>query len=209
MVMMADAPRPQIQSQLDALPVFAVANEEGKPLQYQVDGKPMAIFYADVDVAKDELEKAKEQHPDLNCDVIPVGLGAAYRMSCEGTASLVPSVTDLRACGMPEGLSAMGQELPLFACMEMHQQTEEGATVLPLYMSHADCEAAVTQAREAAGDPDLEVVGLSLPGVVEHLTGIADDTPTFAFVAPTSSTEHVSSYVGQGVYYRLVDEEES
>ena len=81
---------------------------------------------------------------------------------------------------------------------------------LDFWMSFKDCETAVMQAREASGDDGLEVVPLSLPSVVEHLASIADGaegTP-FEFIAPSSSTEHISSYVGNGVYARLVDEEE-
>eukprot|EP00316_Scyphosphaera_apsteinii_P013265 CAMPEP_0119330974 /NCGR_PEP_ID=MMETSP1333-20130426/79433_1 /TAXON_ID=418940 /ORGANISM="Scyphosphaera apsteinii, Strain RCC1455" /LENGTH=209 /DNA_ID=CAMNT_0007340461 /DNA_START=94 /DNA_END=723 /DNA_ORIENTATION=+ len=197
---------PPLRRLLDALPVFTVANEEKKPLQYEVDGQPMAIFYADVLAAKNELEAARHQHPDLNCDLIPVGLGAAYTLSCVGKASLVPSITELTAAGMPAGMPAVGQELPLFACMEMSRETEEGGTVLPLFMSFEDCEAAVKQAREADGDgSDLEIVGLSLPSVVEHLSSIADDRPTFTFVAPTRSTDHIREYVGNGVYARVVE----
>ena len=39
-----------------------------------------------------------------------------------------------------------GQELPLFACMELTRDGSEGAPKVPLFMSHADCAAAVAQA---------------------------------------------------------------
>ena len=44
-------------------------------------------------------------------------------------------------------------------------------------------------------------------GRSDHLSSAADGTPPFDFVAPSSSTEHLSSYIGKGVYYRVVDEE--
>ena len=199
---------PSIQSELDTLPVFTVANKDEKPLQYEVNGQPMAIFYADVEAAKSALEAATGQNPDLGCDLIPVGLGAAYGLSCDGKATMVPGVTELTAAGMPAGVSPVGQELPLFACMEMKRETEEGDTVLPLFMSFGDCEAAVKEAREAAENPQLEIVPLGLASIIEHLATIEDDKPAFSFIAPTTSTKHISSYVGSGVYARVVEEEE-
>jgi hypothetical protein len=208
----SDTPNwPEIQRSLDAVPVFTVANEDGKPLQYEVGGQPMAMFYADVLAAKTELEAASGQYPDLKCDLIPVGLGAAYKLACDGQASLVPGVAELKTAGMPEGMSAIGQELPLFACMQMRRQTEEGGTIVPLFLSFDDCDAAVKEVREAAEaeNADLEIIGLSLPSVVEHLASIADGKPEFAFVAPTSSTHHINSYVGsvdgKSVYARVID----
>ena len=37
---------PQLQGILDKIPVFTIANSEGKPLQYQVNERTMAIFLA-------------------------------------------------------------------------------------------------------------------------------------------------------------------
>ena len=56
---------PPLQKALDALPVFTVANEEGKPLQYEVNGEKVAVFYADVAQAKGELEEAPEEFAAL------------------------------------------------------------------------------------------------------------------------------------------------
>ena len=196
---------PKIQSLLDdALPVFTVANSEGKPLQFQVGGEPMAIFYADVDAAKSATETASAQ---IDCDMVPVGLGAAYSMACEGKATVVPGVAELTAAGMPAGVSPVGQELPLYACLQMSKETEAGDSVMPVFMSVQDCEAALKDAREA--DPGLEIVPLSLPGIVKHLSALEDDKPAFEFVAPASSREHIKTCVGfvdgQFVYARLVD----
>ena len=186
---------PPLQSMLDALPVFAVANEEGQPVQYTLDGQAKALFYADVSEA---AATAKDQFPELKCDLLPIGLGAAYLLSCEGKAALVPGATELTASGMPAGMSAVGQELPFFACTEMAQETAAGNAVLPLFMSYNDCQAAVKQARNADGDAiPLEIIGLSLPSVVEQLSSMADDgsPPAFAFIAPSRSIEHIRENV--------------
>ena len=89
-----------LSAQLDQLPVFTVANAEGQPLQYEIDGKPKALFYADIEAAKKELEAAQGMYPDIGCDLIPVGVGSAYKLSCEGKAELLPSVATLRCAAL-------------------------------------------------------------------------------------------------------------
>ena len=67
---------------LDRLPVWTVSNEQGQPLQYQSteDGRPLALFYSCVDAARDELESARKEHPTLGLDIVPMGLGEAFRL---------------------------------------------------------------------------------------------------------------------------------
>ena len=80
----------KVQGMLDAYPVFTLANENEKTLQYEVNGQPKAMFYADVDVAKDQLKAAKA-NPELKCDIQPFGLGAALALplrACSRRASL-------------------------------------------------------------------------------------------------------------------------
>lgn len=184
-----------LATQLDRLPVFTVANAEGQPLQYEIDGTPTALFYADVDAAKAELTNAVKEFPELNCDLIPVGVGSAYKLTCEGKAILLPSVADLTAAGAPAGVSAMGQPLPLFACMEMSQEIN-GSPVLPLFMAWSDCAAAVSQATSLdSPDEKLEIVGLSLPSVVERLMGVESESTAFTFIPPSASAKHINEYL--------------
>jgi hypothetical protein len=201
---------PQLQANLDKLPMFTVANQEGKPLQYEVGEKPLAVFYADVDAAKIELAQSLSQFPDLGCDLIPVGLGSAYKLTCEGKAMIVPGLADLVAAGAPEGAEPMGQELPLFACMDMSQAGKNGP-VLPLFVSHADCAAAVEQATAAESPEEpLEISCLSLPSVVERLASLAmPGTGGFEFMAPDKTLQHIAGYLGQGVYWKEVDDEKA
>lgn len=195
-----------LQAVLDKLPVFSVANSEGQPLQYQVGQKSLALFYADVEAAKAQLTAAQDQNPELmkGCDLVPVGLGNAFKLSCDGKAMIVPGLAELRAAGAPEDAQPLGQELPLFACMEMSREGDEAALqegpVVPLFMSHADCAAAVAEAT----DVSVDISGLSLASVVEQLSG---SSGAFSFVAPSASLQHVHSYVGQGVYWRPADQE--
>lgn len=193
---------PELETELNRLPVFTVANQEGQPLQYEVAGQPMALFYADLEAAKKELETAKSQFPELECDLIPFGVGSAYKLTCEGSAALLPSVADLTAAGAPASVSAMGQPLPLFACMEMSQDSEQGSQPrLPLFMAWSDCAAAVSQATQAdSPDEKLEIVGLSLPSVVDRLSAMKSDGaaaggPAFVFIPPSASTKYILEYL--------------
>lgn len=122
---------PLVQAALDQLPVFTVANSEEQPLQYQVGERKLAVFYADVKVATKEYIAARDRADGgetalVGCDIIQIGLGAAYKLSVEGTAMIVPGMAELRAAGAPEDAQPFGQELPLFACMEMKLQGDAG-----------------------------------------------------------------------------------
>ena len=122
---------PLVQAALDKLPVFTVANSEEQPLQYQVGERKLAVFYADVKVATKEYIAARDRADGgetalVGCDIIQIGLGAAYKLSVEGTAMIVPGMAELRAAGAPEDAQPIGQELPLFACMEMKLQGDAG-----------------------------------------------------------------------------------
>ena len=122
---------PLLQAALDKLPVFTVANSEEQPLQYQVGERKLAVFYADVKVATNEYIAARDRADGgetalVGCDIIQIGLGAAYKLSVGGTAMIVPGMAELQAAGAPEDAQPMGQELPLFACMEMKLEGDAG-----------------------------------------------------------------------------------
>ena len=164
----------------------------------------MAIFYTDVAAATEQYVAARDTFPDLCCDIVTVGLGSAYKLSCEGNAMVVPGAADLRGAGAPEGAQPMGQELPLFACMELRHEGDDGPKV-PLYVSHADCAAAVAQAPGRSLEIDAV---LSLQDIVQELAGLDDlSSSEFSFVPASAAMQHISSYVGQGVYLRKVDED--
>ena len=203
----ANAAASATSAAFDRLPVFTVA-KEGKPMAYRIgDRQEQAIFYADVEAAKARLSATKKDTPE--CDVVAVGLGTAYKLSCESKGVIVPGVADLRAAGAPEGVQAMGQDLPLFVCMKLGRYVEDQGVVVPIYMSHADCAAAVKEATNAdAPDTDgpLEIAPLSLQSVVDRL--LDPSSPAFSFVAPTASLQHVQNYVGHGVYMRVVENQQ-
>ena len=41
----------------------------------------------------------------------------------------------------------------------------------------------------------MEIVGLSLPSVVDKLSTIAEDTPAFTFIAPKASSQFIDEYL--------------
>ena len=162
-------------------------------MEYEVDGKPTALFYADVEAAQKELKQAQTNFPDLECDLIPVGLGSAYALQVQGKAMILPGASELTAAGAPQVVLAMGQALPLFACMEMSQDSDNGPA-LPLFMSWADAKEAVAQASDTdSPDEELEIVGLSLPSVVERLSSI--EKPAFIFIPPSDSAAYIREYL--------------
>ena len=113
---------------------------------------------------------------------------------------ILPGASELTAAGAPQGVLAMGQALPLFACMEMSRENAQtGKPELPLFMSHADCTDAVDQAMSMDGNegPSLEIVGLSLPSVVDRLVTVSEETPAFMFIPPSASTKFITDYLQQ------------
>eukprot|EP00322_Chrysochromulina_rotalis_P003084 CAMPEP_0115857896 /NCGR_PEP_ID=MMETSP0287-20121206/15813_1 /TAXON_ID=412157 /ORGANISM="Chrysochromulina rotalis, Strain UIO044" /LENGTH=287 /DNA_ID=CAMNT_0003312133 /DNA_START=15 /DNA_END=879 /DNA_ORIENTATION=- len=188
---------------LDKLPLFAVANKDGQPLRFKMDAREPAVFFADLEAAKAQRAETKKQQPD--CDLIAVGLGSAYKLSLDGRGTIVPGIADLRAAGAPADAQPLGQELPLFGCTKLSRYGDEGL-IMPLFMSHADCAAAVEQATNPdADDPDdAPITPLSLQSVIEQLCD--PSSPAFSFMAPKASVQHVEHYVGSGVYMRVVEE---
>jgi len=185
-----------LKTELDRLPVFTVANERGQPLEFEIDGRDkQAVFYADVRAAQIELAKAQDAFPDLGCDLIPVGLGSAYALSCEGKAVVLPATEDLVAAGAPPAAMTVGQAMPFFACFDIGSTSAEGKPMLPLFMSHADCKSAVAAAEQADQEAGLEIVGLSLPGVVERLAPVAHEEQAFSFIPRATSTKYIQEYL--------------
>ena len=71
-----------IKKELDQVPIFAVANEEGSPIKYEISKKgdsfQVPLFYTHVSDALVELEKAKENTPLPGMDINPYPLGGIF-----------------------------------------------------------------------------------------------------------------------------------
>ena len=80
-----------IKAELDQVPIFAVANEQGQPIKYKIEKKDqqsfeVPLFYTHIDDALVELEKAMENTPMPGMDINPYPLGGIFEMWAKDTA---------------------------------------------------------------------------------------------------------------------------
>ena len=206
-----------IKAELDSLPIFCVANEQGQPLQYRVnDETTMPFFYCDAGAAQDELTKARaETQEDVaaKLGIIPFPLGQAFELMAQNRAAIIPSAVALEQAGAPAGTNPLGQQVPLFCCMEVMQaRPSDGKPVLPIFMDHTQATAAMQEAlatdgpnnnnnnnnNSSGGDgtpSEFEIVSLSLPRAVELLATNAEDAPSFHFLPSPASMEYIQTYL--------------
>jgi hypothetical protein len=194
---------PKIREELNNLPVFCCVNEMGQPLEYtaQLNGipTPVPFFYVDVDAAKEELAKARKESSLLNLDLVPYPLGDVFQMSGEGKAIMIPGKKAIVLAGAPEGTNPLGQQVPLFCCMEIMQEDEDGFAMLPMFMVMSEAHEAMEEAVKLDGGEEgdvesFEVVSLSLNRAVQLLATVPE-TPAFQFIPPASSVEHIRDYL--------------
>ena len=198
-----------IRQELDQVPVFACANPEGKPLKYGVEmgmkGKDekktyeVPLFFTHVDDALAERDNARKMTPALEIDICPYQLGDIFQLWASNEAVIVPNKKAIVQAGAPPSANPMGQTVPLFACMEIAQENEDGKPVLPLFFELEDAQEALSQAVKVDGGKieDFEIVGLNLPEAVQLLSN-ADgqkDGPAFQFVPPSSSINHIRDFL--------------
>jgi hypothetical protein len=194
-----------IADDLHHFPLFAVANSEGYPISYQVTLNQdqtynIPFFFCSVEEALQELEEAKQVNKNNNNDVdveemhlIPFPLGTAFRLWCTDQAVIVPSKSSIRQAGAPPGTNPIGQTVPMWACLEISEEMEDGKPRLPIFMDLEDANAAVMEAVGADGGKldDFEVVCLSLSGAIEQLATVPEDSPSFHFIPPSSSMRYI------------------
>ena len=193
---------PALQKELDELPVFVLANAKGEPLQHDADrGQPMTILFADLFRAEAELANANRLYPDLNLELLPVGLGDAVRRCQDGSAMLVPSQNELAAAGLDQAEAGI---VPLFGCTKIMQPRRSNPELkaMPLFLSAADARSALDAALNASGVvvPDgmsaqgvgLDVLCIPLQKACELI--VTGQETRFEFYAPTRSLEWVQDY---------------
>ena len=180
---------------LNELPVFTVADKERRPLQFKVSGRTIAVFFADVAAAEAQRSSVLSRYPD--CDLLAVGLGSAYQLSCDHKAVVVPDLVELRAAGAPADAKPLGQELPLFMCPKL-TRVDGGASATPLFMSHADCVRSAAEVGGAAGGAEAlgTIRPIALQSVVEQLSN--PESEAYSFVAPAAAVPHVQACHGKG-----------
>jgi hypothetical protein len=188
-----------IEADLNRLPIFAVATQDGKPLAYTVETKGNSYtapqFYIDIDDALEELQKAKAGTGLEDLGIVPYPLGQAFQLWARDQAVIVPNKQAILKAGAPEGTDPIGQQVPLFACMDIMQETEDGRSLLPLFMVLEEANFAMEQALADGGSRDgFEVVSLSLSRAVEMLATVPG-TPAFQFMPPSSSVIYIQEYL--------------
>ena len=197
-----------IRQELDQVPVFACANAEGKPMKYGVEmGKQggeekktyeVPLFYTHVDDALSERDNARKTTPSLEVDICPYQLGMVFQLWATNEAVIVPNKKAIVQAGAPPTANPMGQNVPLFACMEIAQENEDGKPVLPLFFELEDAQEALSQAVSTDGGKldDFEIVGLNLPEAVQLLSNAneKENATAFQFVPPSSSIKHIRDF---------------
>lgn len=110
---------------------------------------------------------------------------------------LVPNKNAIIQAGAPPHANAIGQQVPLFACMEIAQENDKGKFVLPLFFELDDANDAVKEAvlHDGGSEKDFEIVGLNLPQAVSLLVNGTKESPAFHFIPPTSSLRHIQDYL--------------
>ena len=194
-----------IADDLHKFPLFSVAtlNEDKTwvPVAYQVtlnEEKTFQVpfFYCDVNEALEELDSAKSINENNEMRLIPFPLGTAFKLWCEDQAVIVPSKASITQAGAPPGTSAVGQKVPMWACLEISEEGEDGKARLPIFMDLNDANAAVSEAVGSDGGKldEFEVVCLSLSGAIEQLATVPEESPSFHFIPPTSSMKYIEEY---------------
>lgn len=191
-----------IADDLDQFPLFAVATAEGSLVSYQVtlnrdQSFNVPCFYCDVAEALIELESAKGNTALEGLKLVPFPLGAAFRMWCKDQAVIVPSRASILQAGAPPGTNPIGQKVPMWACLEISEEQEDGKPPkLPIFMALEDANAAVMEALGADGGKldDFEVVCLSLSGAIEQLATVPEESPSFHFIPPSTSMQYIEEY---------------
>ena len=137
-------------------------------------------------------------------DIIPFPLGQAFQMWASDEAVLVPSKQAVLQAGAPPGTNPIGQQVPLFACMEIAEEGEDGTARLPVFLALDDANQAVKEAVSAddgnVSTDEFEVVCLSLSGIVGQLATAEqqpNNTPTvgYHFIPPSTSMKYIQEYL--------------
>lgn len=186
--------------ELEQVPVFVCANAAGQPLQYERDGRPLALFYADITQAEQELADRRRAYPNLELRLLPIGLGSAFTRAGTGAGVIVPSPAELANAADPEADAPYEAGLPLFACLALRKPhaSRQGVQAMPLFMRAADAEASRDAAAAAMppGTQGLELLVIPLPRALERMVSQpGDDGLFFEIMPPGDSVDFVRKFL--------------
>ena len=159
-----------IKAELDHVPVFSTANSQGQPLSYTVGSSSVGLFFCDIDAAKAELEKAKTETKMEGLQILPFPLGEIFEMGGKKMAAIIPGAAALEAAGAPKDINPVGQQVPLFGCMEI-QADFDGTSKTPLFFTYQEAEDAMNMALQGAeeGEQKFEVTVMPLVRAVQTM----------------------------------------
>ena len=189
-----------ILPELEQVPVFVCANAAGQPLQYERDGRPIALFYTDIAQAQRELKDRRKDFPKLDLRLLPIGLGSAFKRASVGNAIIVPSAAELANAAEPEAGEVYAAGVPLFGCLAMRKPhaNRDGVQAMPLFMCAADAESSRDAAAQTAapGTQGLELLVISLERALERMVAQpSDDGLIFEIVPSADSVDFVREFL--------------
>jgi hypothetical protein len=159
---------------------------------------PLAFFFLDIEAAKEELEKAKQDTASLTeeggLNLVPFPLGEVFEMAAKQMALIIPSQKSIEDAGAPSGMSPLGQQVPLFGCMDMTQNRPDGTSMVPLFLSMDEAKEAMDMALQAVPDEEkskFDISVIPLAGAVQMQATRSDKS--FTYVPPTSSMDYLRS----------------
>jgi len=187
-----------IKEALNIVPAFTCTNEQGQPLQYAIGGSMIAFFYLDIDAAKYELETAQKEATlaGNTLKLNPFPLGEVFELAVKQKALLVPSQEAITAAGAPSGTSPVGQQVPLFGCMELLENLPDGSTTTPLFLDQNEAEEAMSKALQGSSEVDKEgykVEILPLSASIQK-QATSQGKKSYTYVSPRASIEYLSAY---------------
>lgn len=149
----------------------------------------------DIEAAKEELQKAKDDTKLEGLMLVPFPLGEVFEMGAKQMALIVPSAESIMAAGAPDGMDPVGQQVPLFGCMDLVENREDGSLNVPLFMSMGEAQEAMDMAMEGVGEEDKQkfrVTIIPLAGAVQ-MQASSGGEKSFTYVPSRSSVDYLRS----------------
>jgi hypothetical protein len=117
-----------------------------------------------------------------------------FEMAAKQMALIIPSQKSIEDAGAPSGMSPLGQQVPLFGCMDMTQNRPDGTSMVPLFLSMDEAKEAMDMALQAVPDEEkskFDISVIPLAGAVQMQATRSDKS--FTYVPPTSSMDYLRS----------------
>ena len=127
--------------------------------------------------------------------ITPFPVGEIFEMGVKKQSLLVPSQDAIEAAGAPAGMNPVGQQVPLFGCMDMVENLPDGSTMVPMFLSKDEAEDAMKMALEGVDDEDkskFQVNVLPLAGAIQ-MQANSLGKKSFTYVPPASSLDYLRS----------------